>query len=103
MTARATYEWIGPNRYTGIYMPWGCSKPRSVTDEHGKVITFRTPEQAECAAWRALYAEEDRIEAMRFDPAQVRETPRQWAAFRPKSFAGKRAAAESIFRERNQA
>ena len=96
----ASAQWISTGCYVGIYVPYWTSKPQRVTGTDGEPIRYRTAADAECAAWRALKAEEDRIEAIRFDPSQTRETPKQWQAVKPKSLAGKRAAAERLFKER---
>jgi hypothetical protein len=48
------------NGYAGQYRPVWAAKFRTV-QVNGKPAYFKTPEQAECAAWRVLYAVEQRV------------------------------------------
>lgn len=74
--------------WIGSYRTYLSSRQETVTDERGRPVVFADQWEAETRAWRALRAAEDRIESLRIQPNQIT---------RPKSFAGRRAAAEAVF------
>jgi hypothetical protein len=94
--SHATSERHG-SQYIGIYWTYLSSRTETVTDERGRVRTFTTADAAEVAAWRAMQAAEDRIESLRLDPSQITRPTK------PKSTAGRRAAANAVFKERAEA
>lgn len=59
----------------------------TLTDERGEPARYPTEDKAELAAYRALVAEENRVDALRFDESQAREVPK---FYEPRSSAGKR-------------
>lgn len=77
--------------WIGSYRTYLSSRQETVTDERGRPVVFQTADAAECAAWRALRAAEDRIVSLCLAPNQITRPTR------PKSFAGRRAAAEAVF------
>jgi hypothetical protein len=92
-------QWISAGHYVAVYRTYTAAS-QSRRDAKGEPVRYRTPEHAECAAWRALKAAEDRIEAIRFDPAQIKRSPKFWETVRnPKSRAGRKALFDSIFKE----
>lgn len=90
--SHATSERHG-SQYIGIYRTYLSSRTETVTDERGRVRTFQTADAAECAAWRAMQAVEDRIESLRLDASQITRPTK------PKSTAGRRAAANELFKQ----
>jgi hypothetical protein len=97
-------QWISAGHYVAVYRTYRSSQPEHVCDAKGEPVRYRTPEHAECSAWRALKAAEDRIEAIRFDPAQIKRSPKFWETVRnPKSRAGRKALFDSMFKERAEA
>jgi hypothetical protein len=59
----------------------------TITDERGEPKAFPTQDKAKIAALESLVAEENRVDALRFDESQARETPK---FYEPRSSAGKR-------------
>lgn len=94
--SHAEAQWTGSG-YIGLFSPYWSTRPQKVTDAQGNIRLFHDRIYAECHAWRALQAAEERIEALRFGPGQIS------LPAKPKSFAGKRALAQSVFRERAEA
>lgn len=93
----ASSQWISTGQYIAVYRTYRSTTQETVTDARGEPIRYRTAEQAEVAAWRALFAKIERIEAVHLDPAQIKRP----AA--PKSYAGRKARFEALFRERAEA
>jgi hypothetical protein len=92
-----------PTGYAAYYTAAFKTGRVEVKDAEGNPARFGTYDKAKIAAYDALYAEENKIFAMRHDPSQVKETPTVWQAVRPKSLAGKRAVAERLFKVREAA
>lgn len=95
-TSTASSQWTGSG-YIGVYSPYWTTRQEKVTDAKGNVLVFHDQFKAECHAWRALKAAEDRIEALRLEPGQIK------LPAKPKSWSGRRAAAEAVFKERAEA
>lgn len=93
----ASSQWISTGQYIAVYRTYRSTTQEAVTDARGEPIRYRTAEQAEVAAWRALFAKIERIEAVHLDPAQIKRPAN------PKSRIGKRVAADSVFKERASA
>jgi hypothetical protein len=91
-TSHAFSQWNGSG-YVAIYSPYWTTAQMKVTDERGQVRVFHDRWQAESFAWRRLYEAEQRIEAIRLSPGQVK-LPAQ-----PRSKSGKRAFVEMKLRK----
>ena len=87
-----------PSGYLGLYSPCWSTAARPVTDAKGKLRLFPTEEQAKLAAYETLVALENRISALRLDPAQKQEVPKPWEITTARSQAGKRLQAEALFK-----
>jgi hypothetical protein len=97
--ARATES---PKGWTAQYWLAGDREPHTVTDEHGRPIPYRTEQLAQIAAYAALVAAMERVDAVYIPPARPK-TRRQWHVVRPRTKEGRRAMFLSIFKERVEA
>jgi hypothetical protein len=84
------------------YIIAGDREPHTVTDEHGRPIPYRTEQIAQIAAYAALVAAMERVDAVYIPPARPK-TRRQWHVVRPRTKEGRRAMFLSIFKERVEA
>lgn len=82
--------------WLAFYTPWRTTRPQPVADEHGKPIPLRSEDKAKIAAYEALVAELNRVEAIHIDPDQVKPTPQFWEA---RSRLGKNRNAERALKE----
>ena len=69
--------------------------PQPVTDAKGDAIRYPTEDKAKIAAFEALLAEVNRVEAIHLDPAQIKPCPKVWEA---RSAKGRRLWQEERFR-----
>lgn len=91
-----------PKGYHAEYILAGEKEPHRLTDEHGRPILHRTEQQAQIAAYAALVAAMERVDAAYIAPARPKAR-RPWHVVRPRSRAGRKALFNSIFREAEQA
>lgn len=91
-TARARRLPCG--KYAADYQTYLDKHPQTVCDARLDPVEYPTEEKATIAAYEALLAAIERVEAIHLDPGQVKR-PAQ-----PKTKAGRFARAESLFKER---
>jgi hypothetical protein len=94
----------GPQGWIAYYSAAWRTGREIVADGRGNALTFTSRLAAENAAYRAMYEAENRIYALRLDPAQITRSPKFWETVRsPKSRAGRKALFNSIFRKAGEA
>jgi len=92
----AEAHWTKHDGYIAVFRPSWTSQTMTLKGANGKPRSFRDRWEAEAHAWRALYAEECRVYALRHDPDQIKETP---MVFQARSAAGRRRVAEQRLKE----
>jgi hypothetical protein len=88
-----------PKGWQAEYVLAGEKEPHTVTDDHGRPVLYRTEQLAQIAAYAALVAAMERVDAVYIQPARPK-TRGQWHVMRPRTKEGRRAMFLSIFKER---
>lgn len=81
--------------WLAFFTPLQTTRPQPVTDAKGEAIRYPTEDKAKIAAFEALLAEVNRVEAIHLDPAQIKPCPKVWEA---RSAAARKRWAEERFR-----
>lgn len=77
--------------WLAYFTPWQTTRPKPVTDAKGDPVRYPTEDKARIAAFEALLAELNRVEAMQIDPGQIKPCPKVWEQ---RSAAGRKRWAE---------